>query len=191
MNLEDVAAAGTIDYSAPPGPTARFKTFDGLVVDVVMHDKDGKAWAKFVASYEEPHVEPTAEGETPKPAAVALKSPEEVQAEVAELNRLLAPWDFQISSYTRSNFGKKLSELVKDKPLPVDPNDPDKDAYIIPSTLPPEIQEQIRADQEAKGNKVIIRDPTPAAPVPAGDVKPQDGATAPDHDHSAPDHQPH
>jgi hypothetical protein len=183
VNLEDVEPRGKIDYSSPPGPVAKFKTFDGLVITVTTKDQDGKAWAKFEASYEAPPPDAAPatpkEGETP-PVEPAKKSAEEVQKEVADLNAHLSKWDFQISTYTRSNFGKKKSELLKDKPAPVDPNAPklgtDENPYFIPNTLPPEIQQQIKADQESKGNKVIIGTPTkpaenppPAPPDPHGD----------------------
>jgi hypothetical protein len=203
VNLEDVEARGTIDFTSGPGPVAKFKTFDGLIVTVITKDQDGKAWAKFEASYEAPPAEaaptPPKEGEAPK-AEPAKKSPEEVQKEVADLNARLSKWDYQISSYTRSTFGKKKSELLKDKappPAPVDPNAP-KDAgkggdqpMFIPNTLPPEIQQQIKADQEARGNKVIIGTPKPAETKPDGtkppEPKPDENAPPP----APPEPHPH
>lgn len=196
VNLDDVEPRGKIDYSITPGPVAKFKTFDGLVVTVTTKDQDGKAWAKFEASFEEPppvpEPTPPKEGEEPQPDPVR-KSPDEVKKEVADLNARLSPWDFHISSYTRSNFGKKKSELVKDKappPAPVDPNAPpgtgtEEQPFFIPNTLPPEIQEQIKADQEAKGNKVIIGTPkakpdeTPPAPTPPEPHVHEDGKPHP------------
>lgn len=185
VNLEDVEPIAKIDFQNTPGPVAKFKTFDGLVVTATIKDVDGKAWARFEAAYEAPAVPPgptPAEGATPKPGT---KSPEDVQKEVAELNARLGKWAYQISSYTRANLGKKKSELLKDKtppPAPVDPNAPkdpnapDKGAMFIPNTLPPEIQQQIKADQEARGNKVIIGTPqaAPKSDAPAKDAPPSD-----------------
>lgn len=197
VNLEDVEPRGKIDYAIPPGPVAKFKTFDGLVVTVTTTDKDGKSWAKFEASYEAPPAEtqsePKNEGEAPK-AESPKKSPEEVQKEVADLNARLSKWDYQISSYTRANFGKKKSEILKDKappPAPVDPNAPkdpnapDQDAMHIPSNLPPEIQAQIKEHQESLGNKVVIAPPksTEGEVPPADAPKPAEPSPADPHDH--------
>lgn len=187
VNLEDVEPMGKIDFTSAPGPTAKFKTFDGLVVTVATKDQDGKAWANFVASYEAPPAEaaPPApkEGEAPKPETPKM-SAEDVQKEVAELNARLSKWTYQISTYTRANLGKKKVELLKDKPPPVDPNapaDPNKDAYKIPSTLPPEIQAQIKADQEAKGNKVVIEAPKPKDGAPPVEHTPTPTPADPPH----------
>ncbi|MDZ4772031.1 MAG: DUF4340 domain-containing protein [Planctomycetota bacterium] len=188
VNLEDVEPRGKIDFASPPGPVAKFKTFDGLVVTVTTKDQDGKAWAKFEASFEEPVVTPPLEapkeGEAP-PTEPEKKTPDEVRKEVADLNARLSKWDYQISSYTRTNFGKKKSELLKDKAPPVAPADPNAtpgteksdEPFFIPNTLPPEIQQQIKADQEAKGNKVIIGTPKSAEGQTPGGTPPIEGST--------------
>lgn len=182
VNLEDVEPAGRVDFSVTAGPTAKYKTFDGLVITVKTKDQDGKSYAHFEASYEAP---PAAATVTPPPAPVGpetpdapkkptptVKSPEEVQKEVADLNARLSKWTYVVSTYSRANFGKKKIELLKDKTPPPPPpattppdagGDPDhKDAYVIPNNLPPEIQAQIKADQEKRGNKVVIQPPTDA-----------------------------
>jgi len=114
VNLEDVVPASDVDFATGTGPIARFVTFDGLVVTVTTKDQDGKSFGSFAASYETPAATEgplPAEGEAAKPAK---KTPEEVQKEVADLNARLSKWAYQISSYNRSLFGKKKSEMVKD-----------------------------------------------------------------------------
>lgn len=172
VNLEDVEPIAKVDFANGAGPTARYKTFDGLVVTATTKEQDGKSWARFEASYEAQPAPPApAEGAPPAPAQ---KSADDVRKEVDELNARLSKWAFQISSYSRSNLGKKKSELLKDKappPAPADPNAPPADdkTMFVPNTLPPEIQEQIKAHQESIGNKVVIGTPG-ETPKPAPDA---------------------
>lgn len=202
VNLEDVAPAGDVDFSTGTGPIARYTTFDGLVVTVTTKDQDGKAYASFVASYEAPPAAEAApegaEGEGATPPA-AVRSADEVQAEVAKLNERLSKWAYVISSYSRSQFGKKLSEMVKDRAPATPPPDPDtaeggaagtddaETPMMIPSDLPPEIRAQIKAHQESIGNKTVDGPPRTKpeeAPVeppqePDADVDPPADAEPP------------
>lgn len=207
VNLDDVEPAGKVDFSQAPGPSAKFKTFDGLVVTVQTKDQDGKSYARFTASYEAPPPEPAkpadekGDGDKPedkKPAATK-KTPEEVQKEVEDLNARLSPWTFQISSYSRATFAKKKSELLKDKapPKPPEPTvvpgtEPKKDgadapkdgdAFVIPGDLPDNVQEGIKKDLEAKGRKWVIgpprKKPGDATPPAPGATPPAGGQTPP------------
>jgi len=197
VNLEDVAPASEVDFSTGTGPIARFQTFDGLVVTVTTKDQDGNSYASFAASYEAPPAAatetpaaPPAEGEAATPPPTATKSAEQVTKEAAELNARLSKWAYVISAYSRSQLGKKLGELVKDKAPPPDATMPDGSAppegldgapgdekpMVIPGDLPKEIQEQIKAHQESIGNKTVIGEPTkkPEGDVPTPDEKPAD-----------------
>lgn len=189
VNLEDVAPASEVDFSTGTGPIARFHTFDGLVVTVTTKDQDGKSYASFAASYEAPPApaatEAPKEGETATPPATATKSAEEVAKEVTDLNARLSKWAYVISSYSRSQLGKKLTELVKDNAPPPDaaiPAEPipgedvdgmgtDEKPMIIPGDLPKEIQDQIKAHQESIGNKTVIGEPRKK---PEGELPPLD-----------------
>jgi hypothetical protein len=193
LNFEDVVPAADVDFASSPGAVARFTTFDGLTIAVKLKEDAGKTYAAFEASYTEPPAPvgpvPTADGESkPEDAAAsepddekpadARPKPEDVQKEVAAINARLAPWAFVIPAYNRTSFAKRMADLVKDKappPAPVDPNAPDHidddQPLLIPGDLPPEIQEQIKKDQEARGNKVIIS--PPKTPPPA-DETPKD-----------------
>lgn len=181
VNLEDVVPAADVDFATGTGPIARFATFDGLVVTVTTKDQDGKSYAAFSASYEAPVVPEgpvPPEGDAPKSAK---KTPEEVQKEVADLNARLSKWAYVISSYNRSLFGKKKSEMVKDPAPPAGasaaPGGEEGDQpMVIPGDLPPEIQEQIRAHQESIGNKTVTGPPRPkpADPDATGTEPPKD-----------------
>jgi hypothetical protein len=219
VNLEDVQPVEKVDFTANPGPTAKFKTFDGLVMTVTTKEVDNKTWAKFTASYEAPPEKPaaaTTDASTPldpnNPAAklsspdeaqktdeakkledakkmeataVAVKPAAEVQKEVADLNERLSKWAYQVSTYTAANLTKKKGDLLKDKAppaAPVDPNAPQK-PLTLPDSIPPEIQEQIKAHQASVGNQVETSTPktgteTPAPNGQAPTTKP-DGNPAP------------
>ncbi len=200
VNLEDVQPAADVDFTTGAGPIARYTTFDGLVVTVTTKDQDGKSYASFVASYEAPPAAPepapeAKEGEAPTPVATAVKSADEVRKEAESLNARLSQWAYVISSYTRTQVGKKMSELVKDPAPPpaianpnADPSAPEDDGMggednpvVIPSDLPPEIREQIKAHQQSLGNKTVDGPARAKGETPPGDAdgEPADGAVTP------------
>lgn len=188
LNLEDVQPLEKVDFATGALATTTFRTFDGLVVKTTVKEEGDKAYARFEASYEAPPAPPApaegdakpAEGETP---AAPSKTPEEVQKEVAELNARLSKWAYAIPTWSKSNLAKRKADLLKDKtPPPPPPSEgganaapgATSDAFAIPSNLPPEIQEAIKKDQEAKGNKTLVVDPATNTPVeaPADTTKP-------------------
>jgi hypothetical protein len=203
LNLEDVARIDTVDFATNPGATSRFWTFDGLVITVTLKDEGEKTYAKFVAAYEAPPasdtpaVEPTPEGEA-KPdgekteaervaaekaetdKTAPKKKPEEVQAEVAELNARLSHWAYVIPSYNKTTFAKHMTDLLKEETPPAPPVDDstlgveDKDSYVIPGDLPPEIQQQIREHQESLGNKTKIGPARKTPETPPEGTPPED-----------------
>ena len=189
LNLEDVVPASTIDFTTAAGPVARFETFDGLVLTVRTKDQDAKTYARFEASQVAPPAEPAAADASaePKPegaAKPATKSAEEVQKEVADLERRLAPWAFVIPAYNKSSFAKKMSELVKDPAPPagdgagVDGAPAGDGGFQMPDGLPPGVEEQLRKQLEAQGQKpgVVPDAPAPPADDPSGH---DDGPPAP------------
>lgn len=121
VNLEDVAPASSVDFAAGAGPKAVFTTFDGVVVTVATKDQDGKSWAKFEVSYAAPTA-PVGPAPAPKEGEAAPEDPakiaEAAKLEAEKLQQKLGPWAYQISSYSRANFGKKKSEVLKDKTPP-------------------------------------------------------------------------
>lgn len=207
VNLEDVAPVASIDFATGAGPVATFTTFDGVVVQVTTKDQDGKSWARFEARYEAPAE--AAQGPAPAPAEGQpapedpAKVAEAARAEVEKLQAKLSGWAYQISSYSRSNFGKKKADVLKDKApagsgegggeaAPLDDGMGGEDKpVIIPDTLPKEIQDQIKAHQESLGNKVQIGGGKPAeGALPEGSHVHADGTvhqgSHDGHDHATP-----
>ena len=163
LQLEDVSPAAAIDFSTGHLASTRFETFDGLVVTVRTKEQDGKTWARFDAEFVAPPEGAADEPAEPAPDATATpkeekKSPEEVAKEAADLDARLEPWAFAIPAYNRTSFAKRKAEMLKDPAPPAAASDePGSDApMVIPSDLPPEIQEQIKAHQESIGNKTVI-----------------------------------
>jgi hypothetical protein len=209
VNLEDVAPIASIDFSDGAGPVATFTTFDGVVVQVTTKDQDGKSWARFEARYEAPAA--TAQGPAPAPAEGQpapedpAKAAEAARAEVEKLQKKLSGWAYQISSYSRSNFGKKKSDVLKDKAqaagsgehgdevAPLDAGaGGEGQPMIIPDSLPKEIQDQIKAHQESLGNEVQIGGGKPAeGALPEGSHVHADGTvhqgSHDGHDHATPE----
>lgn len=134
LNLEDVAPREEVDFSAGPNYMAEFTTWDGLRIDVRSMDRDDKSCLQLTASYDEslrpapagPTAGPTApeegaEATEPEAAPPVGKSPEQVQAEVAELNERWSRWVYIVPGYTANNFKMTTEELLK--PLPTEGDD--------------------------------------------------------------------
>ena len=60
----------------------------------------------------EPALEDSTEAKE-EPAKPAMKTPEEVTAEAAELNKKLGKWAYAIPSYTAQNFTKRMADMIK------------------------------------------------------------------------------
>ena len=171
LNLEDVVPASTIDFTTGAGPVARFETFDGLVLTVRTKDQDAKTYARFEASFVAPAAaEPAADASAALDDAAkpATKSAEEVQKEVLDLERRLAQWAFVIPAYNKTSFAKKMSELVKDPAPPAgdgagfDGAPAGDGGFQMPDGLPPGVEEQLRKQLEAQGQKPgVVTDPPP------------------------------
>jgi hypothetical protein len=178
MNFEDVQAAGSdIDFNDANATTARFQTFDGLIVTARIVEKDAKHYAKFEAAADPAaRVEvkkiipppPPKEGEPPADPAPAPteekkvpgKTVEEVEKEAKELSDKLAPWTYVLPGYSAANFTKKMSDMLKE-------------------ATPPEML--ARPPEEGGGALVppgdgpvipIPTEPDPDAPAPPGDPAP-------------------
>jgi hypothetical protein len=122
MNFEDVTRLD--EFEAPESPLAvsDFWTKDGLRVTVRLWEKDEKPYIALAAAYDLDGTPSTVIGPLPPPAegeaqAEATPRPRaEVEAEVAALNERLAPWVFELPTYSKTNLTKRLEGLLK--PLP-------------------------------------------------------------------------
>lgn len=171
LELTDVRPIGEVDFTSDWLADARFECWNGLVVVARTKDVDGTAWARFEASYDPMVVrDPTPAGdETAGDETTVDEAPEAgpasgeaeaeaVRAEAAELNAVLGRWAYALPQYNRTALTKRMKDLVKEPELGTDDT-----PVVIPSTLPPEIQEQIKEHQESLGNKWVVKDPDPDA----------------------------
>ena len=125
LRFDDVVPAAE---AAPPEKPldARFATFDGLVVDVVAWEKDGKNYARLTASEDKdratshaaaeqakPKSEPEnaeAKSDAPKPADDEVAA---IGKEAAELDQRAKGWTFVLPAYKYANLNKSIDELLK------------------------------------------------------------------------------
>ena len=141
LRFDDVILA----KDAAPGDKplkARYATFDGLVVDVVAWEKDGKNYAQFVASSDTGQAsrsiatqqtetgaakaDAAAATEQPKPAANDPAKDREqklaaLDKEVADLNARFKDWTYVLPAHKYANMNKSLDDLLK----PLDDKKPD------------------------------------------------------------------
>jgi hypothetical protein len=126
LRFDDVVPAK--DAAPPEKPLdARFATFDGLVVDVVAWEKDGKDYAQLTASADKEQASRHA-AEQAKPKAerddaakdvksdTAASADEKVAAidkEAADLNQRTRGWTFVLPAYKYANFNKSPDDLLK------------------------------------------------------------------------------
>jgi|SRR5882672_2863394 len=146
LRLEDVQKNENFDMSG--ATITEFTTFDGMRVAVHSIEKDGKTYATLSATYdptllvEAPTVVPPPEGDKPADAAPtppkpARKSAEEVQKEVDALNKKVAPWVYVVPGYGAANMRKHMTDLLKKKEEPKDPDAALKDAANGDAPLAP------------------------------------------------------
>ncbi|MCB9916636.1 MAG: DUF4340 domain-containing protein [Planctomycetes bacterium] len=134
LNFEDVKPIAEFERPDVPITVTNLWTKDGARYTVEVFDlPDGKTWALFHAAYDPDGgpqlpapVGPPAEGEgvakaTPRPEA-------EVRAELEPLEARLSQWAYELPQYSRTNFTKRLEDLLK--PLPEEA--PDDAAPTLP-----------------------------------------------------------
>jgi len=169
IRLDDVQSAGSpdgVDFETDWLSKTTLRTFDGMTLHAILKDVDGTSFVTFTAGYEPPAEPPQPEpvddegdkaGDGEPVAALddAGPTPAEVQAEVDELNARFAGWTYVIPQYNRTTMTKRLADMIKEPA----PEESDDGPMVIPDTLPPEIQEQIKAHQESLGNTTVTRTP--------------------------------
>ncbi|QYU66183.1 DUF4340 domain-containing protein [Leptolyngbya sp. 15MV] len=95
VTLEDVAPIGSVNFDGGDGwtrgPTAEYRTFDGLVLTVQLAIKDDRTWARFVANHDA--------SVTPPEGATGLRSGAEVAQEVDRLNARFSRFAFELPAW--------------------------------------------------------------------------------------------
>jgi hypothetical protein len=125
VSVDDVATNADVSFEGLAVTTATFHTFDGLVIEMRLADKDAKSYSTLNARWEEPPPRPApAEGQPASAASAKLKAPDAVKQEIDELNKAHAAWTYVLPSYKASGITKRMSDLLA--PLP-DANAPAED----------------------------------------------------------------
>lgn len=108
LRADDVVA--TKDVRAPDKVyKAEYVCFDGLRVQVVAWEADGKAHAQFSASLSDG----TASTSSAEDAAKAASSATSAKATMDDINSRLGAWTYTVPPYMFSNFHKTMDELLK------------------------------------------------------------------------------
>jgi hypothetical protein len=117
LRFDDVVPAK--DAAPPEKPLhARFATFDGLVVDVVAWEKDGKDYVQLTASEDkEQAARQAASEQKPKEGDDAAKNADDkavaIDKQAAELNQRARGWTFVLPAYKYANLDKSPDDLLK------------------------------------------------------------------------------
>jgi hypothetical protein len=127
LRFDDVVPAK--DAAPPEKPLdARFTTFDGLVVDVVAWEKDGKDYAQLSASEDKEQAarhaaeaKPKTDGDdAAKSADAKADAPKTaddkvaaIEKEAADINQRAKGWTFALPAYKYANLNKSPDELLK------------------------------------------------------------------------------
>lgn len=120
LSFEDVRPADKLKIDTAAQPWAEFVTFDGLKIDLWLHEADGRNWVALRAL---PAPAPAAPA-TPPAAATASEAtaegekPLDVAAEIKTINERVTPWVYAIPSYENGNLRKTLDDLIQKKPDP-------------------------------------------------------------------------
>lgn len=121
LRMEDVQAAKDFSRGAVDVVTAEFITFDGLKVITKTSFNDGFYFTTFNAEYDASAIKAAPE-EIQK--LHVLKTPEQVQAEVATLNRTLSPWVYRFGGFVGTNLMRAKADMVTETdkviPMPID-----------------------------------------------------------------------
>lgn len=133
LNLEDVATA-TETPAEPITNQAMFRAFDGLTIQVLAWQQDGKAWARFEVAFDEAAAEQALRAEAGKPEAedgnksdgkrsdsLTPASAEQqrrqrldgLRNEAAQLRLRFVGRRFALPGYRYANLTKSLDDLLK------------------------------------------------------------------------------
>lgn len=133
LTFDRVRPASEIDFASPVATTV-LRTWDGLVVEADLAEEGLQTWVRFTCRYEEPPApaEPESEedddvedehadhdghdhgAESADAGEDEGPDPEEVRAEVAELNGVLAGWAFALPGYKQSSLQKRMEDLLQE-----------------------------------------------------------------------------
>ncbi|HET8807912.1 MAG TPA: DUF4340 domain-containing protein [Methylophaga sp.] len=121
LRLEDVTPIDEFTRGDSEVVTAEFLTYDGLKIISETSFIDGFYYATFRAEYDD-----SATDNVPPEIAEldVLKSREEVEKEIAELNKQFAKWAYRIGGFVGTNLMRAKADIVTEResqiPMPMD-----------------------------------------------------------------------
>ena len=122
LRFEDVATSSTLDFAGSVDKRVEVTTFDGLRIRLETVMRDGEAWARLHAEFDEGLVEDadaaadesgSEAADRPKEAAGALQSMDEVRAEVERLNARWEDWAYELPSFKRDYLDRGMDSLTR------------------------------------------------------------------------------
>jgi len=121
LKLEDVQPRSEFLRGSVDVVEAEFITFDGLKVITKTSFDDGHYFTTISAEYDASLIKVAPEDIQ---ALELLKTPEQVQAEVAELNTQLSPWVYRFAGFIGTNLMRAKEDMVTESnkviPMPAD-----------------------------------------------------------------------
>lgn len=112
LRLEDVQPVEDFSRGDAEVVQAEFLTYDGLKVISKTSFNDGFYYSTFSAEFDDAAMENV-------PAAIAdldaLKTAEQVQAEVAALNERLSPWVYRVGGFVGTNMMRARQDIVTER----------------------------------------------------------------------------
>lgn len=121
MRMEDVKPVEEFSRGSAEEVTAKFTTFDGLVITSKTAFIDGFYYTTLSAAFDASEIQPA-----PKDIEEldVIKTADEVRAEVAKLNQRLSPWVYRVSGFVGTNLMRAKSDIVTEQsnviPMPPD-----------------------------------------------------------------------
>jgi hypothetical protein len=107
-NLDDVKAAGEIDFEKNGTAVGSWRTFDGLVIKARMAEVDKKFWVALSAEVDEAALLK----EKPK-ADSKLKDADAVRKEAAEINSRVRAWAYHLPTTSSRFMTYKLDDVIE------------------------------------------------------------------------------
>jgi Domain of unknown function (DUF4340) len=171
LNFEDVKPAAEFEAPETPVSVTSLWTKDGMRMTARVYDLgDETTWATFHADYDldgTPQIPaPTGpQPEEPIAEAVATPRPEaEVRAELDGLNARLSKWAYKLPQFSKTNFTKRLEDMLKPlpeettEPAPALPGDGGSALDALegpPVEVPTPTEEEASAEEEAVEDEVV------------------------------------
>lgn len=106
VTLLDVAPESAFDFSGEGVTRAEVATFDGLLVEVAMVEKEGDTWARFTAS------------RAPGASASGGDGSDPLAAEIAEINARVGGWAYKLNTWTARALTAKLADFLEKETYP-------------------------------------------------------------------------